>query len=494
VGQSRTSKVLALSLGQGLTAAVTLLTGVVLARMLTVGELATYRQTLLAYNIAAPILSLGLSSGLYYFLPNETKRARAIVVEGMLVMLFMGAIYSLFIACGGNFLLAQRFSNPNIEASLLYLIPYPLLTLPAGLLGAVLVVRGKVKQLTVFNVLSNLLLGVGVISVCILWADPQILIITFVVISLVNGLIAIILMLKAVPDGDGPPQLSNIKTLIVYSLPLALASMMGSIALQLDKFVVSAMRTPEEFAIYSNGAIEIPLIGMITGAISTVILVDMAAYCKNGHKEKALVLFKKGAVHSALILLPVMAFLMVYAEEFITILFSDKYNGSINIFRIYLGILPVRIVMYGAALMALNMTRVVLWRSIGDLSVNAVLSCLFVYYWGPYGAAYATVITLIVWTVPFNLKMIGKGFGCKWYEVLPLGPICKIAAISLFVALFSGLLTFIVDVKVEIFTFTLGAFVFGGLYLGLVWRMLVEGREAAMALFAKRGKVTPHEY
>jgi hypothetical protein len=36
--------------------------------------------------------------------------------------------------------------------------------------------------------------------------------------------------------------------------------------------------------------------------------------------------------------------------------------------------------------------------------------------------------------------------------------------------------------------------VFGGLYLGLVWRMLVEGREAAMALFAKRGKVTPHEY
>jgi len=485
VNQSRTSKVLALSLGQALTTAVTLGTSIVLARMLTVGELATYRQTLLAYNIAAPILALGLSSGLYYFLPNESKRARGVVVEGLLVMLVMGLLYALFIAGGGNYLLAQRFSNPEIERTLLYLIPYPLLTLPASLLSAVLVVQGKVTQLTTFNVLSNLLLGVAVILVCFFRPEPGLLIITFVSVSLMNGLTAVFLMLKAVPGGVWYPRLENIKTMVAYSLPLALASMMGSIALQLDKFIVSAMRSPEEFAVYSNGAIEIPLIGMVTGAISTVILADMAGYCKKGEKDKALELFKKGAVRSALILLPVMAFLMVYASEFIILLFSDKYQGSVGVFRIYLGILPVRIVMYGAALMALNMTRVVLWRSIGDLVVNAVLSCLMVYYWGAYGAAFATVTTLLIWTVPFNLKMIARGFGCKWFEVLPLDAIRRISVICVCAAGVSGLMTFILGAQGRLLTFSIGAAIFSTIYLVLVWRSLTEGREIVQTLLAK---------
>jgi len=468
---------------------VTLLTGIVLARMLTKGELATYRQTLLAYNIAAPILSLGLSSGLYYFLPNETKKARGIVFEALLVMLIMGLLYALFIAFGGNYLLAKRFSNPEVEKTLIYLIPYPLLTLPAGLLGAVLVVRGKVTQLTVFNVSSNLLLGVAVITACVLWTDPRSLIMTYVGISLFTGTIAIVLMLQAVPDGDWRPSWGNIKTMIGFSLPLALASMIGSIALQLDKFIISAMRTPEEFAVYSNGAIEIPLIGMITGAISTVILADMAAYCKKGEKQKALALFKKAAVHSALILLPAMAFLMVYADEFITILFSNKYEGSVGVFRIYLGILPIRIVMYGAALMALNMTRVILWRSIGDLISNAVLSCLFVYLWGPYGAAFATVITLFIWTVPFNLKMIAQGFECRWLDVLPMAPIVKISIISLFSAFVSGLLTFPLGLQEKISTITIGILVFGGIYFGLIWRTLPETQEMGQVLLAKWSRV-----
>jgi len=357
------------------------------------------------------------------------------------------------------------------------------------LLGAVLVVRGKVTQLTVFNVSSNLLLGVAVITACVLWTDPRSLIMTYVGISLFTGTIAIVLMLQAVPDGDWRPSWGNIKTMIGFSLPLALASMIGSIALQLDKFIISAMRTPEEFAVYSNGAIEIPLIGMITGAISTVILADMAAYCKKGEKQKALALFKKAAVHSALILLPAMAFLMVYADEFITILFSNKYEGSVGVFRIYLGILPIRIVMYGAALMALNMTRVILWRSIGDLISNAVLSCLFVYLWGPYGAAFATVITLFIWTVPFNLKMIAQGFECRWLDVLPMAPIVKISIISLFSAFVSGLLTFPLGLQEKISTITIGILVFGGIYFGLIWRTLPETQEMGQVLLAKWSRV-----
>ncbi len=472
--QSRTSKVLALSMGQGLTALVSLGSGAVLARLLTQGELATYRQTLLAYNIAAPVLSLGLSFGLYYFLANEEQRARSVVVEGLLVMFLMGFIYAVFIAGGGNILLAHNFSNPEVEKTLLYLIPYPLLILPTGLLSAVLVVRNKVRQLTIYNVISNLVLGCSVIASCIIWENPKDLIITYVAVSMVSGVVAIVLMLRAVPNGACSPKWKHVKTMIAYSLPLALASMLGSIALQMDKFIISSMRTPEEFAIYSIGAVEIPVVGIITGAISSVILADMAIYCKTGDKGQALALFKKGAVCSALILFPVTAFLMTFADEFITLLFSDKYQGSVGVFRVYLGILPVRIVVYGAALMALNMTRVILFRSAMDLTINLFLSLVLVYYWGPYGAALATIIMLYAWCIPYNLCMIGKGFGCRWYATLPFRNLLKIMVFSVTGGVVCVLLKVCLSGLAPILLFVLGFAIFTTVYLVLCIKY-VEG-------------------
>lgn len=483
--QSRTSKVLALSLGQGLTALVTLLSGAMLARLLTQGELATYRQTLLAYNIAAPVLSLGLSYGLYYFLANEKLRARGVVVEGLLVMFMMGFLYAVFIAAGGNSLLAQRFSNPEVERTLLYLIPYPFLILPAGLLSAVLVVRGKVRQLSIFSVISNLMLGCSIVTVCFLWKDPRLLVLTYVVVSMASGVAAIVLMLRAVPGGDWHPRWSHIKTMVAYSLPLAMASMLGSIALQMDKFIVSAMRNPEEFAVYSIGAVELPLVGIITGAISAVLLADMTGYCKEGNKGRALTLFKKGAVRSALFLFPVTAFLMIYADVFITLLFSDKYQESVGVFRVYLGILPVRIVVYGAALMALNMTRVILFRSAIDLTINLFLSLVLVYYWGPYGAALATIIMLYFWCIPFNLRMIAKGFDCPWYATLPFQDLGKIMVFSLAAASLCLVQKFCLVRLNPVMEFFFGMVTFAGCYLLLCIKFFVEVRELAWGFLKK---------
>ncbi|MFA6062370.1 MAG: oligosaccharide flippase family protein [Gallionella sp.] len=477
MSESRSGKVIALSLGQALTSVVTLLTSVALARMLKVGDLATYLQTFLAYNIAAPILSLGLSFGLYYFLPSENKRARAVVFEALLIMFSMGIFYGLFIACGGNHLLAQRFSNPNIENTLLYLIPYSILTLPAGLLGAVLVVRNRVKQLTVFNILSNLVLGISIIAVCALWKNVQFIILTYVAVSLINGLIAIVIILRAVPDGDSQLRWHEIKNIISYSLPLALATMLGSIALQLDKFIVSAMCSPADFVIYTYGAVEIPLVGIITGAISAVILADMVAHCKNGDRVLALILFKKGAVRSALILFPVMAFLMLYADEFITILYTEKFHESVGIFRIYLLTLLIRVVMYGVALMALGKTRVVLWRSVGDLLINMIVTYVFVYFYGPYGAAWATVVTLFFWSVPFNLKMISKGFDCSWKEILPLPALFTILLISIISVSLSGSVTFLLNSNNIFVVFSLALLMSSGVYTLLIYRNFEEGRE-----------------
>lgn len=428
--QSRTSKVLALSLGETLTVLVGIVSGMVAARVLTMHDYATMRQTMLAYQFAAPLLTLALPLALYYFLPRSDEKKRRVLIGNLALLFLMGGVFSLFLLAGGNKLLAWRFSNPDLEKTLFWMIPYPLFTLPAALLGAVLVVQGKVNSLTIYNIVSRLLLTVSIIVACILTKSYSGPIWAQVIFAMAALPVVLWLAFSSVPGKFQWPEIASMKSMIKYSVPMGLATMLGTITLQLDKIIVSSMCTPEEFAVYSNGAIEIPLIGVVTGSIATVILADMAISCRDGEFGNALALFRKAAVHSGLVLLPAMVFLMVFAEDFIVILFSDRYLESVTPFRIYLLVLPIRIVFYGSALMALGMTKVILWRSIGELFLNACLSVVLVYYVGYLGAAIATLLTLYLWSAPFSIKIIARGFCCKKYGVLPFKELFQVLLVA----------------------------------------------------------------
>jgi O-antigen/teichoic acid export membrane protein len=213
---------------------------------------------------------------------------------------------------------------------------------------------------------------------------------------------------------------------VKYSVPLGLASMLGSITLQMHSIIVASMCTPEDFAVYINGAMEIPVIGIVTGSITTVVFAEMAELCSKGDKAAALELFQQASIKSACILFPTMCFLLAVADPFIVFLFSKQYHASVLPFMIYLFVLPVRIVVYGSALMALGMTRVILFRSIFDLTINGILCFILVKAVGYVGAAIAIVLTLYLWHVPFNLTKIGQGFCGLWYESLPLKTLLKL--------------------------------------------------------------------
>ena len=60
-----------------------------------------------------------------------------------------------------------------IVATLAYLVPLPLLLLPAKLLSPVLVVQNQVNRLTAFNILTSLALATGVIAACLAWRTPD---------------------------------------------------------------------------------------------------------------------------------------------------------------------------------------------------------------------------------------------------------------------------------------------------------------------------------
>jgi O-antigen/teichoic acid export membrane protein len=402
-----------------LTAFVSLAAAAVLTRVLSVRDYATYRQTLLAYSFAAPLLTLGLPTALYYFLPGEEKRRRGVLFDNLAALTLMGFVFGAFLLLGGNRLLAWRFKNPALIAPLRWMAVYAIFTLPAGAIGACLTVQNRVTQLSIFNVISRAMTLGTIIIAALLWPDPLVAIKTNVICAGLVLVFALWMMVLAVPRDQATVSVHGMFAMAKYAIPLGLASMLGTLTLQLGQVIVSFMGSPEEFAVYANGAIEIPLIGIITGSIAAVILVDMRKAAAEGNPHEALRLFRTAASKSAAILLPAMSFLWFFASDCIMLLYSEKYAGSVTPFRLYLLIMPARIVFFGSALMALGWTRLVLVRSVGDLALNVVLSIILVRMVGMMGAAIATVLMIYLWSAPFNLWYVSKGFRCRFLEPIP---------------------------------------------------------------------------
>ena len=425
---SRSSKVLILSSGQALTALVGIASAAVLARVLSQHDYASYRQTLLAYTFAVPFVTLGFDRALYYFLPGEEERSRGILVENLLWLLGAGALLSLFLLVGGNRLLAMRFNNPDLGSLLLLLVPYPLLMLPAASLSACLMARHRTEQVAGFNVASRLLMFAAMIGPCLVWPRPATAIVGMVLGSAVATCAALVLMFRACNAGDWRPTWPGIRRQVRFSIPLGFAGLVGTVSQSLDQVMVAAICAPALFAVYVNGAIEIPLIGMVTGSATSVLMVDYARLYKEGRVPEIIELIHRAMVKCALILFPAMVFLMCMAPELICLLFGKPYKDSAIPFRIYLLMLPVRTLTFGAVLQATGHSRKILIQSIISLTTNALLLWCAIRFLGPLWAPVGPVVSLYVFAVPYLIFVIRSILQCSVASLFPWSELAKVLA------------------------------------------------------------------
>jgi len=430
MAHSRALKAAILGSGTFLVKFTGLVSAAVLSRIFTKMDYAAYKQVFLSYHFVYPLLILGLPSSLYYFLPGNREKGPSILSGNLLLSFIMGAVFALAIWLGANHLLAKRFSNPALSPLLLLLIPYALVALPIASVGPCLISCDRVKTLVTFNVASRIGIFTCVIAFVLIWRTPFAAVSGTVVAELLIFFPAIFLMYRAVGNGNWRPTFENMAAQLKYSVPLALASLAGMTTLGLDKVLVSSMRTPEEFAVYVNGAIEIPFISVITGSVTSILTPDFAAMYQQGENEEILSVWRRAMVKCAMLILPTMVFLFVMAPEAMRVLFSAKYAESARPFRIFLLALPIRITNYGAVLKATGRTRLILWRSIVELILCLFLGITLTKIVGILGAAASTVLVLYLYSVPFNLVSISRILKTKVKNIMPVADLTRVMLIS----------------------------------------------------------------
>jgi len=229
----------------------------------------------------------------------------------MLPLVATGVLFFLFLVAGGNRLIASAYNNDQLAVVLLVFAPYAIAVLPLASFEASLVIRNRVREVTVFTIVSRLLFVGLVVGAAWWWRSALPAVAGAVIASVVVLPLGLWLLFRAVPEGGWRPDWSSVRQQFVYAIPLGLATMVSGIAQQVDKTIVSVMSDPETFAVFANGATELYFISILTGSVTAVLLPDATRALKSGNQAEALRLWKSAAQKTALIVMPVFLSLLV---------------------------------------------------------------------------------------------------------------------------------------------------------------------------------------
>jgi O-antigen/teichoic acid export membrane protein len=124
-------------------------------------------------------------------------------------------------------------------------------------------------------------------------------------------------------------------------LHLGAYDLMQNIFRFMDKFILSVLLSAGLYALYYNGAFEIPLLPYLLGAVSSSVLVQLAGRDKELRDNSHVLMYESGKL-LACIVFPLFFFLLFFSRELFIMVFTEKYLQSVPIFIVMLFLLPLR--------------------------------------------------------------------------------------------------------------------------------------------------------
>lgn len=388
-----------------------LITSMLLARFRTLEEYGTYSQIIMVTDLVSTILMLGLPNSINYFLAkSETQEEKQ---RFMSIYVTLSTILTALIALclfASLPMIIRYFDNPAITAFAYVFAIYPWSSLMINSLGNTCVVYGKANRLIVFNIVHSVsTLGLLLLSKVFGMTFRQYMLI-YMAETLLFALFSLGWIGKMV--GMIRPLLSSkiIREVFVFSIPMGLASVVGTLNAELDKLVIGRFFTTEEYAIFANAAKELP-VTMLAASLTAVLLPRFVRLLSKGKQDQVVKLWSYAAQLSFCFMSLVVGGFVVFAPDIMALFYSEKYAtaGGILVFRIYAVILLFRAIYWGIILSATGKTKFVFYSSLLTLSLNFGGNILFCYLFGFAGPAISSlvVIAIMAWVqLQFSCKIL----------------------------------------------------------------------------------------
>lgn len=351
--QSNTIQAFWIGIGSLFSFGFAIVSSIILSRYFLKEDYGTFKQVLYVFTTLSTIFALGLPKAFSYFLPRvDEAQAKSVISKLTKLFLVLGLIFSLSLYFFSG-LIADALKNPELETALKIFSPVPLFMLPTKGLEGVLATYKKTKFLAIYTVSTNLMqLTFVAIPVVLFGFGYEEALIGFVISSFIAFLLA--LYLKYMPVRNKGNDVTELKyrEIFQFSLPLLWASLWGLLISSADQFFISRYFGNKVFAEFSNGAIELPFVGMVIGATSKVlspVFSGIAFKSKNAKKE-ILPLWISVFEKSAKLIYPLLLYTWFFADVLIITLYGEHYINSAVYFRIKAVLNFFTLIVYGPLL------------------------------------------------------------------------------------------------------------------------------------------------
>lgn len=316
-----------------------IVSSMILSRYFPKEDYGTYKQVLYVYSTLLTVFTLGLPKAFSYYLPRVSiEEAKSLIKKITNLFFLLGGVFSVLLFVFSP-QIAVILKNPDLELALKIFSPVPLLMLPTMGLDGILATYKQTKFLAVYTIATNVLKLICVALPVILFKGGYIeAIIGFSVASLLSFLFA--LYLKYLPVKNAGKEKSSItyKEIFQFSLPLMYASLWGILISSADQFFISRYFGNAVFAEFSNGAMDLPFVGMIVGATATVLspIFSRMSHEKLDPQKEIFPIWISVFEKSAMLIYPLLIYCWVFADVLMVVLYGQQYENSSIYFRIKL--------------------------------------------------------------------------------------------------------------------------------------------------------------
>ncbi len=392
-------------------------TRLIIARYGSEADYGIYSLAIVIMTFATVLVSLGLPDGVaryiaYFRGRRETAKVRAITAVSLQLSVVISIIFGLALFFSAGYIASNIFHTPELGLALkVFAIGLPFLTVTNILVS---VFRGFDRmepqayvQYVLFNVLFLLLVSILVMLHLpfenIFFAYAIALILTFVAMLMYT--------IKKLPQSitlAGCQSNAAIrKELLIFSWPLLVTAVLGTIILWLDSLLLGYFKTPEAVGLYNAAS---PLAKFIADPLALMLLiytpVATGLYSKNLMTElrRSYVISTKWIVS---VTLPFFLVLFLFPESVLNLLFGPAYMSAAPALRI-LSIGFIINNLFGpnqSMLLALGESRFMMWTVVAATIASVALNVVLIPPFSIVGAAIATAISINVAKIIIAIKV-----------------------------------------------------------------------------------------
>ncbi|AXJ02197.1 Membrane protein involved in the export of O-antigen and teichoic acid [Cyclonatronum proteinivorum] len=385
-----------MTIARFITIGTALLVTMVLTRIISGDVYGAYRKLWLIYLILGPAFINALASTLYY------RGGAGDPEHAVAVNLLLGAAAGLLtgaLALFGAGFWAEILNLPGLEDGFRFFALYMALAVFAGIAEPLFVTLGRKKWLISYSIGYNLIEASLIIGGFVFRLElPYIMLL----MALSPALRAAFVVLASVKSMKQWPALGALRTeasaSLRYAAGMFLLAVTSTAALYADKWIIALFFESDRlYAVYEIGARKIPFVIALTSAVSAALVSEYSKQLTSGSYDAALQEARRASQRLALLLLPVLAVLFVFAEQALFLLFGG-FADSAPIFRIYLLTVLTQLVFPQSILLALGRSDVNARFSVAELVFNVALSLALVMWIGFAGPALATLASHVFFT------------------------------------------------------------------------------------------------